>query len=433
MFPGNASVGRIALLMTALLVAALIPPGLTSGQARSHAGVGIASSPSDNQPAESGSAAGDPDRSTPDRKAGTRPVDIPDVEFYLAQETREREYRGVWSGPRGLYDDWDRSMRILSENHFSAVFPLMLRAGLAYYPSEVLPMSAGVSKENDPLARCVKAAKKHGIEVHVWKISYNLGGAPPEFVQQLRDQGRLQKNYDGNDVLWLCPSHPDNLKLELDSILEVVRNYHIDGIHFDYIRYPSKGTCFCDTCRERFEEDTGRAVRRWPRDVVHGDLARAYTDWRREQITQLVRVVSREARRLRPGIAISAAVKYNWGKNRVTLGQDPDTWLRRGLVDFVVPMLYAKRSSDLQHMIGRQVRAIGKTRLARQGRVPVYIGLKSHGLSPRELVEQIQLIRRRGAYGFVLFKYTEELAEGTLPALRLGVTKAPPLSHWDNY
>ena len=45
------------------------------------------------------------------------------------------------------------------------VMPNMLSSGSAYYPSEFVPMSG----EEDELAKCIEAAHRHGIEVHVWK------------------------------------------------------------------------------------------------------------------------------------------------------------------------------------------------------------------------------------------------------------------------
>ena len=41
--------------------------------------------------------------------------------------------------------------------------------------------------------------------------------------------------------------------LERDAMLEVATNYDVDGIHFDYIRYPASDHCYCDGCRTRFE------------------------------------------------------------------------------------------------------------------------------------------------------------------------------------
>ena len=46
-----------------------------------------------------------------------------------------------------------------------------------------------------------------------------------------RDNGYKQ-NRD-----WLCPSQEVNRKLELDTMLEMVKKYDVDGVHFDYMRY----------------------------------------------------------------------------------------------------------------------------------------------------------------------------------------------------
>ena len=41
-------------------------------------------------------------------------------------------------------------------------------------------------------------------------------------------------------------------------MLEVARKYPVDGLHFDYIRYPGRDKCYCDGCRERFEAEIAR-------------------------------------------------------------------------------------------------------------------------------------------------------------------------------
>lgn len=73
---------------------------------------------------------------------------------------------------------------------------------------------------------------------------------------------------------------------------------------------------FCAGCRERFEAATGVRVEQWPQDVLTGKYADSFGDWRREQITRLVRAVSQEARKLKPEIKISAAVFGNWESAR---------------------------------------------------------------------------------------------------------------------
>jgi uncharacterized lipoprotein YddW (UPF0748 family) len=258
--------------------------------------------------------------------------------------------------------------------------------------------------------------------MHVWKVNHNLLHAPPEFVAKLRADGRTQKDRQGADVNWLCPSHPENFALERDSMLEVVRNYGVDGIHFDYIRYPNKDGCFCAGCRERFEQAVGVKLEQWPEDVLTGKLAEPFGDWRREQITGLVRAVSKEAHLLKPGIKVSAAVFGNWESARKVVGQDAKAWIKAGYLDFVCPMDYESADADFSKWVSSQVAAVNH-------KIPVYAGIGAFKLSgPEQLAGQIQLSRQLGADGFVIFNLTEKLATQFLPPLHLGVTSAAPLT-----
>ncbi len=354
--------------------------------------------------------------------------------FYASQPSKEGEFRAVWIHTAfGLGEGgWERSMKILAENNFSAVVPNMLWGGVAYYPSQVLPVDPSVAERGDQIAQCVEAGKKFGVQVHVWKVNHNLSRAPKEFVERMRAEGRTQKTFDGEDVDWLCPSHPDNFKLEFDSIMEVIKNYRIDGFHFDYIRYPHDRACYCEGCRERFQKDTGVTVEKWPDDVRGGDLTDQFQDWRREQVTRLVRAVSEEAHKIKPDIAISAAVFNDWVNHRRTVGQDTVLWLKESYLDFVCPMDYTTDIEDLRKKVTQQGGFIEEVAVESR-RVPLYIGIGAFRLpDPADLIEQIQLARELGADGFVLFQYNEELAEQKLPALLLGVTEAPPLRGWKN-
>jgi len=247
------------------------------------------------------------------------------VEAYLrAAPSPKCEGRAWWnhSGTGAYPGDWDRTAREHAEAGFNMILPNMLWAGRAHYPSDILPRSETYRRHGDQIAQCVAAAHKYGLEVHAWKVNYYLSGAPKEFVEQLRQEGRLQKAVAGESRVWLCPSHPENFKLERDSMLEVARKYDVDGLHFDYIRYPGENHCFCDGCRRRFEAATGRKVENWPGDCYRGARREAYRQWRCDQITRLVEAVHREARKIRPEIQISAAVFNSYPACRNSVGQD---------------------------------------------------------------------------------------------------------------
>ncbi|HOX62361.1 MAG TPA: family 10 glycosylhydrolase [Verrucomicrobiota bacterium] len=344
--------------------------------------------------------------------------------FFRAQPSRPGEFRAAWiHSAYGIPGwGWEPTLATLHTNGFNAIFANLAWAGVAHYPSRILPVSPRVAEQGDQVAACLAACRQQGLELHVWKVNHNLLHAPPEFLAQLRAAGRTQKDVHGGEVDWLCPSHPDNFALERDSMLELARAYDVDGLHFDYIRYPNGHACYCDGCRQRFERDRGIRLARWPEDARTGPHAAAFGDWRREQITRLVRAVSQEAHRIKPAIKVSAAVFGNWKSARQVVGQDALAWVDAGYLDFVCPMNYEPEDLEFAELLRQQVEAVNH-------RIPCYAGIGAHTLSgPEQLVRQIQLARELGAEGFVLFSLTEKLAVRFLPPLRLGVTAAPPRS-----
>ena len=184
--------------------------------------------------------------------------------------------------------DWDEAIRRLAKNGFTAILPNMLWGGAAFYPSRVLPAAPSVASAATKSPECLAACRKYGVQMHVWKVNWNLGStAPLEFVARLRREGRLQADAQGKEQLWLCPSHPENQKLEVDAMVEVVRKYDVDGIHFDYIRYPDTDHCYCAGCKARFQRSLGAAdPRTGPKtSSPTARSASRWLDWRRGNIT----------------------------------------------------------------------------------------------------------------------------------------------------
>ena len=339
--------------------------------------------------------------------------------YLYAQPSPKVEGRAVWnhSGLGAYSGDWERSAKLLADNGFNIVLPNMLWGGLAHYESDLLPRSESFRKHGDQIAQCCDACRKHGVEVHVWKVNFNLSTAPRSFVEKLREQGRLQAAARGPSQAWLCPSHPENRKLELDSMLEVARKYPVAGLHFDYIRYPSREYCYCDGCRQRFEAESGTKVADWPADCYSGPRKAEYHDWRCRQITALVAAVCDGARKLRPQLKISAAVFGAYPDCREGVGQDWPEWIKAGLLDFVCPMDYTPNDEQFTSLVEKQLRLVG-------GRVPIYPGIGATAsrmaLGPDHVVGQIDAARTLGAAGFTIFNFDRDTAETIIPAVGLG-------------
>jgi len=347
------------------------------------------------------------------------------VEAYLrATPSRTGEGRAFWehSGLGAYPGDWDRTAKELAAGGFNMVIPNMLWGGLARYESDILPRAKILSEYGDQIAQCAAACKKHRLEAHIWKVNFNLSNAPREFVEKLRKEGRTQVSARGEPHDWLCPSHPENFNLELESMLEVARKYDVAGLHFDYIRYPDGDHCYCEGCRSRFEAESGTKVAHWPQDCYRGSRSKEYHDWRCKQITRLVEAVHREAKKIKPGIKISAAVFGAYPACRESVGQDWVAWIKAGYLDFVCPMDYTESDLGFVALVSNQIKLIEK-------RIPIYPGIGAtasrSALSVDRVVGQIHYARELGADGFTIFNLDRGTIEGIVPGVGLGAGAKP--------
>ncbi|MFO7535976.1 MAG: family 10 glycosylhydrolase [Kiritimatiellia bacterium] len=334
------------------------------------------------------------------------------------------EFHAVWNGSGlGLYPGsggWDRTARFLSDHGIHAVFPHVASAGVAHYPSRWLPQSEAGRAVGDPLDACCKAAQRRGLAVHAWKICWNLEGAPADLVERHRAAGRLQVDSAGKTLNWLCPSRADNVDRELAILEEIVRNYPVDGVQLDYIRYPDKTACYCQSCRAGFEKAGGLKVVRWPGDVLKAPLAERYSVWRAGQITRFVRLAQQRVRETRRGVTLSAAV-YGWYPGCVTtLGQDWGEWVKKSYVAFVCPMNYSEDTAQFAGWLRKQMSLTSAS-----GRIIPGIGATSSTsrLNGLQVLDQIRAARREGATGFILYDLNRALERDVLPLLSQGATR----------
>ena len=338
--------------------------------------------------------------------------------YYLCLKPTTPEFRAIWehhaTGP--FPGNWSAAINALVTNGFNAVFPNMLWGGLAHYNSAFLPRSADYTNYGDQITACVDAAHARGVQVHVWKVNWNLGGAPQSFIDSLRTANRTQVSRDGQPKDWLCPSHPENQALEKATMLEVAQNYEIDGIHFDYIRYPDSDHCYCVGCGARFQNQTGQTVANWPADVLATSALRtAFLDWRRTQITRLVAAVHDAVKAAKPGVKVSAAVFPDAASAYDGVGQDWRKWVADGLLDFVCPMNYTTSYNSFTSLVAQQMDYVS-------GRVPVYPGIGAFILEPDACLAQLQATRVADTGGFILFELGPTSARDLLPIISKGAT-----------
>ncbi|KPK62860.1 MAG: hypothetical protein AMK73_05625, partial [Planctomycetes bacterium SM23_32] len=332
------------------------------------------------------------------------------------------EFRGAWlHSPSAPNDDWDALFAGMRRSHLNALLVNVCSGSYAHYESDVLPLSRLVREHGPQMEKMLAAAKRQGIEVHLWRVNFDLFWPDQAVRDRYVAENRVCRDPEGNVVGGdhsgtLCPSHPANRQLEVDAMMEMARKFHPDGIHFDYIRYPNSESCYCSGCRERFEALIGRRVAQWPQDVLAGGALREqYQDFRRDQITQVVREVSRRARAETPDVKVSAAVFSHYEASaRDGVAQDWVKWVREGYLDFVCPMDYTTDADDLAGTVAAQRDLVA-------GRIPLCVGVGAWRASAAwHTADLVDTARANGADGLVFFEYRGQVVGDFIPALLEG-------------
>lgn len=346
-------------------------------------------------------------------------------EWLKRRKNREGEFRAFWCHSAwglGGEHDWDSSIKFLKDNGFNAIFANLCWGGSAFYRSDVLETVPAVNKRGDAFDMCREACRRHSVEFHVWRVCWNMGNAASTaYRQKMVQEGRVQRTFAGEvKDSWFCPSHPLNRRQEIAAMLELAKK-GVDGIHFDYIRYPDGNACFCEGCRERFERRIGRNVADWPASVRDdAALKKEWNAFRKDNITAVVKAVSECVRMAAPGVKISAAVFSGVATCGDAVAQNWGEWCRRGYLDFACPMNYVESPAMLKSAIRGQLRAV-------DGKVPIYSGLglaklADDGTDARDLAMQIEAVREMGLKGFTVFNF-DRRAETVLPLLHLSLVR----------
>lgn len=229
----------------------------------------------------------------------------------------------------------------LKEAHFNTIlFQTRLRGNLIYPSSiETFPESltgkTGRNSGYDPLAFAIEECHKRGMELHAWIVTIPIGNARQ--VRLLGKKSIVQKNrkickqFKGS--WYLDPGHPETGDYLSNIVREITSKYDIDGIHFDYIRYPEQGERFPDN-------DTYRKYGK----------KKNKKQWRRDNITAIVRRLYQDVKAIKPWVKVSSSPvgKYastsryrskGWDAYHAVY-QDAQGWMKEGIHDALFPMMY---------------------------------------------------------------------------------------------
>ncbi|WP_452835669.1 glycoside hydrolase family 10 protein [Streptomyces liangshanensis] len=209
--------------------------------------------------------------------------------------------------------------------------------------SQYLTGTQGKDPGWDPLGTAVREAHARGLELHAWFNPYRVAMHTDPSKLSAKHPARVHPEwvlpYGGK--LYYNPGLPEVRSFVQDAMLDAVRRYDIDAVHWDdyFYPYPVAGQVFAD-------------------DEAYARYGAGFPDkaaWRRDNTDRLVRETGARIKKLKKNVRFGISPFGVW-RNGATdpLGSDTragvqtyddlhaDTrkWVREGWIDYITPQLY---------------------------------------------------------------------------------------------
>ena len=325
------------------------------------------------------------------------------------------EYEGMdFSSAEVLRAQVSDMMRNCAELGLDRVLVQVRPFGDALYASALFPWShliTGTQGQNpgyDPFSIFVEEAHAHGLAIEAWVNPYRiqltaakpaaLSGDNPAVVHP-------EWALSNGGGLFYDPSQPQVRQLITDGVMELVRGYDIDGVHFDDYFYPYP-----------LEE---------PFDAAAAPAGVDLAQWRRDNVDALIRQVYGAIKAEKPDVSFGVSPQGNNQNNYDQQYSDVGMWMSTpGYLDYVMPQIYwgfgyLTSSGREDYQFERLVRQWAS--MPRAQGVKLYIGLGAYRLgagdggsndqaewtSGHNLADMVRCSREAGADGFCLFRYAD--------------------------
>lgn len=339
------------------------------------------------------------------------------------------EWRAVWVS----YLEW-AGMDFSSEEAFragaAALMDNCLSIGLntvivqvrpfgdALYRSSLFPWSHVCTGEQgkdpgfDPLDVLITEAHSRGLSLEAWVNPYRLRSSakmPAVLAESSLANTHPEWVCAVGEGLYLNPALPEAADYVVQGVAELLQNYAVDGIHFDDYFYPTT------------DESIDAAQ-------FAASGAENLADWRRENVTALVRAVHDTVKAADPTLRFGISPQGNPDNDENQQYSDVTGWLASGggdaVVDYLCPQVYWGQGFALHN---------GSTRFAFENIVPawlaypraadvaLYFGLGAYRVgvgdggsnenslsgwsTGRALADQVAFLREQGAGGWALYRY----------------------------
>ncbi|MDD6034975.1 MAG: family 10 glycosylhydrolase [Lachnospiraceae bacterium] len=313
--------------------------------------------------------------------------------------------------------------------------------GDAMYRSDYFPWSryvSGVQGKDpgfDPLEIMVEEAHARGLEFHAWINPYRITSSSTNVLDlSIDNPARIYRtdNSTKNDrnvlayggKLYYNPASPKVQTLLVNGIKEIVKNYDVDGIHFDDYFYPALGKNFTTN----FDAPEYESYKK--KQIAKGKSYMTIADWRRENVNTLIRNIYAAIKEINPntvfGISPGGFIDALKADDKYYV--DFETWLGHdGYIDYLCPQLYWSNQHSIypfNDLLDRFIAAAKNPDVKLYVGIPAYkAGIKTEGTdwykNSNVLSDMIRYSRNtNNVDGFILFSYNYLISKRNFSAIR---------------
>lgn len=311
---------------------------------------------------------------------------------------------------------FDEIIKTSKEHNMNTLIVHVRPFGDALYPSEYYPWShiltgtQGKDPGYDPLSYMVEAAHKAGLEFHAWinPLRIKVSDTPKKlsddnpYTKWKSDKDKSGYVLDWDGDLYFNPAYPGVRKYIIESVGEIVKNYPVDGIHFDDYFYPTSDVDYDKASYDAYTDSLGKDTTPLTQNA-----------WRTANINALVSGVYSAVHNLSSHTVFGISPQGNID-NDISMGADVYSWGKTaGYVDYICPQIYVSFDHPL---LPYDSTADEWRQLVKNDAVKLYIGLAVYkaGSDADEgswegsqdiLQKEIEYGRELKADGFMLYSY----------------------------
>lgn len=345
-------------------------------------------------------------------------------DFNLSKSRKSSEIiKGVWISCYELdFKDKSRTAFIkkineiftdIKNKNFNAVFVHVRSHSDAYYESDYFPFSSfivenqGENPGYDPLEIMCYLSNIHKLQIHAWINPFRITSTDdisglstdnPAYNMIKSNSREVRKTKNG---YYYNPSYKSVRTLIINGIEELLKNYDINGIHFDDYFYPTSDKTFDDKEFNEFKKQNNSSL--------------SLEDWRRENINKLIKNVYKTSHKYNKifGVSPHCSFYYNYNIQYA----DINKWCNSdGYIDYIAPQIYFdfetdEKTEDMQPLAFKECLSYWEKST---GDTPLYIGLALYKCGTEGewaecndvIARQIKYTLTTTAKGYIVFSYS---------------------------